>query len=73
MYSRRVIIKHFKSGLADLKRHHKSRHAPNRPEFFCNVDGCSRSKAGGNGIGGRTFTRKDKLEDHVRAVHLTSM
>jgi hypothetical protein len=51
--------------LADLKRHHSNRHARNRLEFWCPVQGCQRSK-GGDGI---AFPRKDKRDEHVHRVH----
>ncbi|PVI02947.1 hypothetical protein DM02DRAFT_626332 [Periconia macrospinosa] len=50
----------------ELKRHHASRHATDKPTFWCEADdSCPRSEAKGN----RPFHRKDKLVSHVRTVH----
>ncbi|KAH7394375.1 hypothetical protein BKA66DRAFT_400147, partial [Pyrenochaeta sp. MPI-SDFR-AT-0127] len=49
--------------LAELKRHHATRHE--RPKFFCPVDGCERSLKNG----GRGFPRKDKMVDHLERKH----
>ncbi|KAF2878545.1 hypothetical protein BDV95DRAFT_478826, partial [Massariosphaeria phaeospora] len=51
--------------LADLKRHHATRHAETKPEFWCPVEGCVRSLDGG----GHSFPRKDKMEDHFERIH----
>jgi hypothetical protein len=47
----------------DFKRHYIGAHTTHAPEFWCTVPGCDR------GIGGRPFPRRDKLKDHVGAVH----
>jgi hypothetical protein len=51
----------------DVGRHHNSKHkhATAGPHFWCTVDGCDRSAV----MGGRSFPRKDKLNDHVRKMH----
>ncbi|KAF2274783.1 uncharacterized protein EI97DRAFT_88897 [Westerdykella ornata] len=57
--------------LADLRRHYEAAHvsAANKPEYYCPVSGCARSRWFGGG-GGRSFgTRKDKCDEHVRNVH----
>ncbi|KAH3927021.1 hypothetical protein HBI04_057460 [Parastagonospora nodorum] len=53
--------------LAELKRHHKCKHAVagRRPQFWCPVEGCVRSKTGQGGA----FPRKDKMVDHLSKVH----
>lgn len=51
--------------LADLKRHHSTRHAEARPEYWCPIDGCPRSLNGGE----EAFSRRDKMKDHLRRVH----
>lgn len=51
--------------LADLKRHHITLHAVNKPSFWCHVLGCRRSVGGSGGA----FRRKDKLNAHVRKEH----
>ncbi|RYN71557.1 hypothetical protein AA0117_g9434 [Alternaria alternata] len=48
----------------DLKRHHSSLHDRGK-QFWCPVDDCSRSKNGN----GKPFPRKDKMSDHLEAVH----
>jgi hypothetical protein len=50
---------------AELRRHYKTIHAAQKPEFWCNVLSCDRSVA----AGGRPFHRKDKLQDHVQRMH----
>jgi hypothetical protein len=50
---------------ADLKRHHTTLHATNKPNFWCRVSTCRRSMSGGDGA----FHRKDKLDAHVRSMH----
>ncbi|KAI8941085.1 hypothetical protein NX059_002325 [Plenodomus lindquistii] len=49
---------------AELRRHHDSKHATLKPEFWCDQPLCERSLTGG-----RPFHRKDKLRDHRRKVH----
>jgi hypothetical protein len=53
--------------LAELKRHHAGKHAAvaKRPQFWCPVTGCDRSK---NGVG-HAFPRKDKMVDHLSRMH----
>jgi hypothetical protein len=50
---------------AELKRHHTTLHAANKPTFWCQVSTCRRSMTGG----GKAFHRKDKLAAHVRSMH----
>jgi hypothetical protein len=50
---------------AELKRHHETIHATQKPAYWCRVPSCERSRA----RGGYPFTRRDKLNDHVRAMH----
>lgn len=50
---------------AELRRHHTTLHAANKPDFWCQVPTCRRSMTGG----GEAFHRKDKLAAHVRSVH----
>ena len=50
---------------AELRRHHTTLHAANKPEFWCRVSTCRRSM----GKGGKAFPRKDKLMAHVRSMH----
>jgi hypothetical protein len=50
---------------AELKRHHTTLHATNKPDFWCQVSTCRRSMTGG----GKAFHRKDKLAAHVRSMH----
>jgi len=50
---------------AELRRHHSTIHATQRPEFWCTVSSCTRSAAGG----GEAFRRKYRLRDHMRKVH----
>jgi hypothetical protein len=52
--------------LYDFKRHYDGAHATNKPKHWCQVEGCERSEADN----GRPFHRKDKLKEHVQAVHL---
>jgi hypothetical protein len=51
---------------SELRRHHKTKHAAvgMKPLFWCPVEGCKRSKAGGE-----SFPRKDKMHDHLERVH----
>jgi hypothetical protein len=50
---------------AELRRHHTTLHAANKPDFWCQVPTCRRSMIGG----GKAFHRKDKLAAHVRSMH----
>ncbi|KAH7110528.1 hypothetical protein B0J11DRAFT_586114 [Dendryphion nanum] len=50
---------------ADLRRHHTTLHATDKPNFWCHVSLCRRSMGGG----GEAFHRKDKLMAHVRSMH----
>ncbi|KAH8702998.1 hypothetical protein GQ44DRAFT_692794 [Phaeosphaeriaceae sp. PMI808] len=50
---------------ADLKRHHTTLHAVNKPNFWCQVPSCSRSMSARGGA----FHRKDKLMAHVWNMH----
>lgn len=50
---------------ADLKRHHTPIHPVNKPNFWCQVLSCSRSRS----AGGEAFHRKDKLMAYVRNMH----
>ncbi|KAH7070544.1 hypothetical protein BKA63DRAFT_79540 [Paraphoma chrysanthemicola] len=50
---------------AELRRHYDGTHAIVKHTFWCQVPFCNRS----SGVGGRAFHRKDKLRDHVRAMH----
>jgi hypothetical protein len=50
--------------LAELRRHYESTHAK-KLAFWCGVPSCDRSR----GLGQRPFHRKDKLNNHVRAMH----
>ncbi|KAF1843039.1 uncharacterized protein K460DRAFT_258993, partial [Cucurbitaria berberidis CBS 394.84] len=45
---------------AELRRHYATIHAVQKPEFWCHIVSCERSKP---------FSRKDKLTDHVRKAH----
>ncbi|KAH7082245.1 hypothetical protein FB567DRAFT_101770 [Paraphoma chrysanthemicola] len=51
---------------AELKRHYDGAHAPVRHIYWCPVPSCERSSS----IGGKCFYRKDKLNDHIRAMHI---
>jgi hypothetical protein len=50
---------------AELRRHHTTIHAANKPSFWCHVPTCQRSMSGG----GSAFHRKDKLMAHVQSMH----
>lgn len=50
---------------AELRRHYNTRHAADKPEFWCEVLHCDRSA----GTGGRPFHRKYRLQDHMRKLH----
>ncbi|KAJ8111363.1 hypothetical protein OPT61_g6025 [Boeremia exigua] len=55
---------------ADFKRHFVNAHADKIIEFFCPVQGCERSSKPAKKSKGRSFKgRKDKMEEHVQAVH----
>ncbi|KAF2033183.1 hypothetical protein EK21DRAFT_59426, partial [Setomelanomma holmii] len=53
--------------LAELKRHHKCKHETlaRKPQFWCPVGNCDRSKSGAGG----SFPRKDKMMDHLSRKH----
>ena len=50
---------------AELRRHYLTIHASQKPEFWCHVPACNRSAA----LGIKSFSRKDKLEEHIRKSH----
>jgi len=50
---------------ADLRRHHSTIHAIQRPQFWCTVSTCPRSAA----AGGQAFRRRYRLHHHVRKMH----
>ena len=50
---------------AELRRHHTTLHAANKPRYWCWAPTCRRSM----GRGGKAFPRKDKLMAHVRSMH----
>jgi hypothetical protein len=52
--------------VVELRRHHMTKHAAvgTKPRFWCPVEGCKRSK-----MGGEAFPRKDKMHDHLERVH----
>jgi hypothetical protein len=50
---------------AELRRHYDTIHAIQKPEFWCEVMFCTRKEAAGN----KPFSRKYRLEDHMRKVH----
>jgi len=47
----------------ELRRHHRTLHAVQRPEFWCSEPSCGRSE------GGRPFHRSDKMREHERKKH----
>jgi hypothetical protein len=49
----------------ELNRHYHAMHDVRRPEFWCPVQFCARSKTGG----GSPFPRKDKLNVHIETLH----
>ncbi|KAH7413587.1 hypothetical protein DE146DRAFT_638100 [Phaeosphaeria sp. MPI-PUGE-AT-0046c] len=51
--------------LGELRRHYNTRHAAQKPEFWCKELHCDRSAA----EGGRPFHRKYRLQDHMRKLH----
>lgn len=55
---------------ADLKRHLANFHGVEKTEYFCTVEGCDRSRRPSGKSKGRSFgAKKDKMEEHVQAVH----
>ncbi|PSN59258.1 hypothetical protein BS50DRAFT_260724 [Corynespora cassiicola Philippines] len=50
---------------AELKRHHTTFHAVNKPKFWCHMPACRRRMS----AGGEAFHRKDKLMAHIRSMH----
>ena len=55
---------------ADFKRHHENIHARRSIEYFCPESGCVRSRNPVGGKKGRSFRgRKDKMNEHHKAVH----
>lgn len=57
---------------ADYRRHHTVAHAKKaRSEYFCTVEGCDRSRKPRKGGKGHSFgNREDKMQEHVKTVHL---
>ncbi|KAH8728449.1 hypothetical protein GQ44DRAFT_47519 [Phaeosphaeriaceae sp. PMI808] len=53
--------------IAELKRHHACTHgmAGKKPQFWCPIADCERSRGGA----GEAFPRKDKMVDHLSRVH----
>ena len=49
----------------DFRRHYNGAHATAPTVYWCESTGCPRSKA----VGDRPFPRKDKLNDHIQAIH----
>jgi hypothetical protein len=49
----------------DFKRHYNGAHAAAPTVYWCDSEGCPRSK----GVGDRPFTRKDKVKDHFESMH----
>jgi hypothetical protein len=49
----------------DFKRHYNGAHATAPKVYWCDFEGCPRSK----GVGDRPFTRKDKVKDHFESKH----
>lgn len=55
---------------ADLKRHLVNVHSMKKTEYFCTTEGCDRSRRPLGKSKGRSFgARKDKMEEHVQAMH----
>ncbi|KAH7406016.1 hypothetical protein DE146DRAFT_650488 [Phaeosphaeria sp. MPI-PUGE-AT-0046c] len=50
---------------AELRRHHTTLHATNKPNFWCHVPTCRRGIRGRGGA----FHRKDKLAAHIQSMH----
>lgn len=50
---------------SELRRHHTTLHATNKPNFWCHDPTCPRSVE----RGGEAFHRKDKLAAHVNSMH----
>jgi hypothetical protein len=51
--------------LPELRRHYNTVHAAKKPEFWCDVQCCTRSAAAGS----RPFHRRYRLMDHMRTMH----
>jgi hypothetical protein len=49
----------------EMKRHYNGAHATAPTIYWCEVEGCPRSKVAGD----RPFPRKDKVKDHFESVH----
>jgi hypothetical protein len=49
----------------DFKRHFNRAHPTAPTVYWCDFEGCARSR----GAGDRPFTRKDKVKDHIDSVH----
>jgi hypothetical protein len=49
----------------DFKRHFNGAHATVRAVYWCPAHGCARGEA----VGERPFPRKNKVNDHVEAMH----
>ena len=49
----------------ELRRHHTTLHAADKPSFWCHDPACHRSAGGG----GEAFHREDKLTAHVKSMH----
>ncbi|ORY01042.1 hypothetical protein BCR34DRAFT_100982 [Clohesyomyces aquaticus] len=54
---------------ADFRRHRLQVHSRDRPEYWCNQEGCRRSYAPGGGNRTSFGARKDKRDEHLRNVH----
>lgn len=55
---------------AGFRRHYRNLHAEEVIEHFCPVSGCAHSRCPSNQGEGRGFrARKDKMEEHLQAVH----
>jgi hypothetical protein len=55
---------------ADFRRHYDHTHISKKVEYFCTVDGCTRSRKPEGKSKGRSFgAREDKMREHVRTVH----
>jgi hypothetical protein len=49
----------------DFRRHYNGAHAAAPTVYWCDFEGCPRSR----GAGDRPFTRKDKVKDHFESMH----
>jgi hypothetical protein len=49
----------------DFRRHYNGAHAAAPTVYWCDFEGCPRSR----GVGDRPFTRKDKVKDHFESIH----